>query len=165
MNFHFPTLCIAMIMPLGLPAFGQQTGTFGETLIISGQIEAGDEPIEFNIEDLKGLPVTEFDTSTLWTEGVHRFTGVALSDLMEAVSAHGDLINATAINDYSVEIPMSDAVPSGPIVAYHMDGAPLSVRQKGPFWIVYPYDSDHAYRSEVIYSRSIWQLSSLSVDE
>jgi hypothetical protein len=38
----------------------------------------------------------------------------------------------------------------------------MSVRDKGPLWVIYPYDSDD-YRSEVIYSRSIWQLDRLEV--
>ena len=70
---------------------------------------------------------------------------------------------ATAINDYTVEIPVSDAVPGGPIVAYLMDGQEMPVRDKGPLWIVYPYDSSAAYRSEVVYSRSIWQLDRIEV--
>jgi hypothetical protein len=44
-----------------------------------------------------------------------------------------------------------------------MDGNAMSVRDKGPLWVIYPYDSDAAYRTEVIYSRSIWQLDRLEV--
>jgi hypothetical protein len=39
-----------------------------------------------------------------------------------------------------------------------MDGKTMSVRDKGPLWIIYPYDSSADYRTEVVYSRSIWQL-------
>jgi hypothetical protein len=34
----------------------------------------------------------------------------------------------------------------------------MSIREKGPLWLVYPYDLNKAYQSETIYSRSIWQL-------
>jgi hypothetical protein len=34
----------------------------------------------------------------------------------------------------------------------------MSVRDKGPLWLIYPYDSKAEYQSETIYSRSIWQL-------
>ena len=87
----------------------------------------------------------------------------ALEALLGAVGAEGTMLNATAINDYSVEIPVSDAVAGGPIVAYRMDGEPMSVRDKGPLWVVYPYDDVREYRSEVIYSRSIWQLDRIDV--
>ena len=39
----------------------------------------------------------------------------------------------------------------------------MTVRDKGPFWIIYPFDSNPDYQSEVIYSRSIWQLNRLEV--
>jgi hypothetical protein len=70
---------------------------------------------------------------------------------------------ATAINDYTVEIPMSDAVEGGPIIAYLMDGNEMSIRDKGPLWVIYPYDSDADFRSEVVFTRSIWQLDRLVV--
>ncbi|WP_252928140.1 hypothetical protein [Paracoccus sp. 08] len=46
-------------------------------------------------------------------------------------------------------------------MAYLMDDREISVRDKGPLWIVYPYDADRQYQTEVIYSRSIWQLNCL----
>jgi hypothetical protein len=35
------------------------------------------------------------------------------------------------------------------------------VRDKGPLWLVYPYDSVSAYQTEVIYARSIWQVKQM----
>jgi hypothetical protein len=49
------------------------------------------------------------------------------------------------------------------MIAFRMNGAPMSVRDKGPLWIVYPYDSDPRFQTEIIYSRSIWQLDRLEV--
>jgi hypothetical protein len=39
----------------------------------------------------------------------------------------------------------------------------MSVRDKGPLWLVYPYDSAAKYQSEVVFSRSIWQLNRLEI--
>ncbi|CAN0586856.1 unnamed protein product, partial [Ectocarpus sp. 12 AP-2014] len=64
-----------------------------------------------------------------------------------------------------VEVPVEDAVEDGPIIAYLSNGKPMSVREKGPLWIVYPYDSDPKFQTEVIYSRSIWQLDRLEAIE
>ena len=44
-----------------------------------------------------------------------------------------------------------------------MNGDVMLVRNKGPLWVVYPYDENPEYRSEVIYSRSIWQLDRIEV--
>lgn len=129
-------------------------------LTVSGQIDttnAGDTA-QFDLDMLEDLDATTFETSTIWSEGTHTFQGVSLKVLADRLGIDGATLRATAINDYSVDIPLTDAVEGGPIVAYKMDDATMSVRDKGPLWIVYPYDSDTAYRSEVIYSRSIWQL-------
>ena len=106
-------------------------------------------------------------TSTVWTEGVHGFTGVPLARILaDAGIATGPgstgEVSATAINDYAISIPLAEIGPDVPLVAYLMDDREMSVRDKGPLWIVYPYDDDRQYQTEVIYSRSIWQLNRLS---
>lgn len=121
------------------------------------------EVIALTREQLEVMPATTFRTTTTWTDGVRTFTGVALKDLLHALSLEGDVLRATALNDYSVDIPTSDAVQGGPIVAYLIDHQPFSVRDKGPLWIVYPYDSSADYQTEVIYSRSIWQLDRIEM--
>jgi hypothetical protein len=47
----------------------------------------------------------------------------------------------------------------GTIAASEMNGLPMPVRDKGPLWILHPYDAKPEYRTEAIYSKSIWQLS------
>ena len=86
-----------------------------------------------------------------------------LKTLLDHVGSTGSEIDATAINDYTVVIPVSDAVAEGPIVAYEMDGKLMSRRDKGPLWLIYPYSSNAEYRTEVIYSRSIWQLDRMAI--
>ena len=119
----------------------------------------------FDLEMLQALGETSFETSTIWTEGLQSFTGVSLQALMRALGVEDGTLRASAINDYTVEIPVSDAVEGGPIVAYLRNGDPMSIRDKGPLWIVYPYDASTAYQTEEIYSRSIWQLDRLEVVE
>ena len=136
-------------------------------LMITGEIapESGETALSLDLEALRQLPVTTFETSTIWTDGVYSFTGVSLADMMDALGVQDGTIIAKAINDYAVEIPVSDAVEGGPIIAYLMDGAEMTVRDKGPLWVIYPYESDADYRTEVVYSRSIWQLDRLDIVE
>lgn len=113
---------------------------------------------EYDLQALEALPQTSFSTSTIWTEGEQEFTGVLLSDLLSDAGITDGKIMATAINDYAVEIPLDEIDDIAPIVAYHLNGEPMSVRDKGPLWIVYPYDMSVDYQTETNYSRSIWQL-------
>lgn len=140
----------------------------GETILtISGAITNfnGEGSAVFDAEMLARLPMVEFETSTTWTAGQQEFTGVSLVDLLAYVGSEGTSISATAINDYAVEIPLSEITDGAPILAYMMNGSPMSVRDKGPLWVVYPYDSDPKYQTEVVYSQSIWQLDRIVVSE
>lgn len=134
-------------------------------LTVSGaitQTNAGDTA-EFDTAMLESIGTVTFETSTTWTEGVQTFTGVELADLLKVLGANGSQLRASAVNDYAVNIPTDDAVGGGPIVAFLRNGEAMSLRNKGPLWIVYPYDSVPEYRTEVIFSRSIWQLDRIEV--
>ncbi len=134
-------------------------------LTVTGDIKVtnADQAAVFDMDMLQALPATSFETTTIWTDGKNRFVGVPLSALLESLGVEAGTLRATALNDYSVQMPVDAAQVDAPIIAYEMDGQPMSRRQKGPLWIVYPYDSDAEYRSELVYSRSIWQLDRLEV--
>jgi hypothetical protein len=119
--------------------------------------------VAFDLGRMAALGETHVHTSTIWTEGVHDYTGVSLKDLTGFLGLTEGILTGMAINDYAVEIPVSDAVEGGPILAYAQDGVMMSVRDKGPIWVIYPFDMNPDYRSEVIFSRSIWQLDRIEV--
>lgn len=118
---------------------------------------------QFDLESLMAQTSVTFTTSTNWSEGTPTFTGVPLKALLDAVGATGTTVTATALNSYAIDIPLDSLSDDAPIVAYHIDGKTFSRRDKGPLWIVYPYDSSADYRNDLIYGRSIWQLERLTV--
>ncbi len=151
-------LSVFCAMPLSAETVPTPNGD--AILTVSGAIqnENTDAGVVLDIEMLKALPSQTFSTTTIWTEGEVEFTGVSLKAVLDYVGFSGTKIEAVASNDYKIEIPASGIADDVPIVAYLMNGEEMSSRGKGPLWIVYPYDSKPKYRTEVIYSRSIWQL-------
>ncbi|WP_392336758.1 molybdopterin-dependent oxidoreductase [Loktanella salsilacus] len=95
-------------------------------------------PYNLTREQLAALDMTSFETTTIWSDGIQTYEGTSLAALAELLGLTEGKILATAINDYTVEIPVSDAVEGGPIIAVLMNGEEMSVRDKGPLWIVYP---------------------------
>jgi len=89
---------------------------------------------------LEGLGLSEIQTRTPWYDGEMVFSGVPIKDLLEFVGAQGDSITAVALNDYEVEIPVSDTIDTGVILASRLNGEEMTVRSKGPLFIIYPYD-------------------------
>lgn len=134
-------------------------------LTVSGAIAVTNDgaTATFDRAMLEALPAETFRTTTIWTEGEQEFTGVPLAALLERLGVTSGTLVATAINDYSAEMPVADAMQAGPVLAYLQNGAPMSRRGKGPLWIVYPYDANADFQTEVAYSRSVWQLDRLTV--
>ena len=134
-------------------------------LTISGDVAASDqgETWTFDMAGLQALSSVRFETNTIWTEGTQSFEGVPLVTLLSHVGAGLGTMRAVALNDYAITIPTTDAVMGGPIVAYMQDGAEMSVRDKGPLWIIYPFDDNETYKSEEYYLRSIWQLDRIEI--
>lgn len=114
---------------------------------------------------LASLPQHEFTTSTIWTDGTATYSGVLLRDLLAAAGATGATVKLTALNDYQIAMPAADAAEDGPLLAYLVDGKPMPVRDKGPVWMIYPYDDNAAYRTEQTYARSIWQLNRIEITD
>jgi len=169
MRFH-PAVAaaLAVILSVTSPTAEHLPDPRGDVILsVSGQIDHTNTngTADFDLGMLAALPTRTFETGTVWTDTVEAFTGVPLKTLLEHVEAEGDMLRATAINDYSVEIPVSEIEDNAPIVAFLRNGEEMSLRDKGPLWIIYPFDADARYQREVIYSRSIWQLERLEILE
>lgn len=134
-------------------------------LSISGKIgvkNAG-ERARFDMKMLEALPQHTFTTNTPWYERPVKFTGPLLADVLAAVKASGSVVKAVAINDYAISIPLTDTTQHKVIVARLLDDKPMTVRDKGPLFVVYPFDDSAALRSSLYYERSIWQLKALEI--
>ena len=156
----FRSAAIAAFSLITLVATPLQASPMSDVLMT---VTTQDGSREYDLAALEALPQTSFKTSTIWTEGEQEFTGVLLSDLLEDAGITEGSVMATAINDYAVEIPVDEIDDIAPIVAYHLNGETMSVRDKGPLWIVYPYDLSVDYQTEINYSRSIWQLDRITL--
>ena len=134
-------------------------------LTISGDISeknAGDTA-QFDRAMLEKLGLVTIETTTPWYQGPMKFEGVPMDKLMADVGAKGQHVVAYALNDYTTEIPMEDFTKHHAILALKRNGEYMPVRDKGPLFVVYPYDSDPELKSQTYYSRSAWQVARLVV--
>jgi hypothetical protein len=118
---------------------------------------------DFDMAMLAALPQFSFTTQTPWYKTPKKFTGPLLRDVLAAAGSTGKVLTAVAINDYKVKIPVEDVHQHPVVLARLMDGQPMPLRDKGPLFIIYPYDSSADLRNERYYGRSAWQLRSLVV--
>jgi hypothetical protein len=163
---HIAQIGLATAVLWGTAALALDKPEGKVVLTISGavsQTNSGANAV-FDMKMLEKLPQKTFTTQTPWYPKPVTFTGPLLRDVLAAAGAtKGSKIVATALNDYKTDIPFEDATKFDSIVAHLLDNKPMPIREKGPLFIVYPFDSTRELRAEVYYNRSAWQLHSLKV--
>ena len=134
-------------------------------LTITGHVShpnAGDAA-QFDAAMLEKLASRAGEMETPWTTGKVTFSGPFLRAVLEEAGAGGSRLIVKALNDYSVDVPMEDAKDIDTILATKMDGKPMSIRDKGPLFLIYPFDQNPDLYNEKYFSRSVWQIKEIEV--
>ncbi len=135
-------------------------------LTVKGAISktnAGDTA-QFDLAMLEALAGRKATMETPWTDGKVTFEGPLLSALLDAVGSTGSLLSVKALNDYAAEVPAEDA-KLATMLATRMDGKLMSIRDKGPLMVVYPFDQNSDLYNEKYFSRSVWQIKEIEVSK
>lgn len=139
-------------------------------LSVSGRALAlrADASVDFDMAMLARLPHRKIRTATPWYKDPHEFSGPLLRDVLvaaapAALTAANTRLRCTALNDYKVEMPLDDIRNFDVIVARLLDGATMGVREKGPLFVMYPFDEQPQLRTSLYFSRCIWQLRSIEL--
>ncbi|NBB49688.1 molybdopterin-dependent oxidoreductase [Rhizobium sp. CRIBSB] len=135
-------------------------------LTVKGKISntnAGDTA-QFDMAMLEKLKGRKGEMETPWTEGRVTFEGPLLREVLAAVGATGTSLKVRALNDYAADVPAEDA-KLDTILATKLDGKLMSVRDKGPLMLVYPFDLDADLYNEKYFSRSVWQIKEIEVGQ
>lgn len=153
---------------LYFPAFAQTPPKASPRTVLLSVTNTKGVVHDFTEEEFAQLPQHKLVTHTTWTDGPQEFKGVLARDVLHAagidVAAEKNRIAVGwALNDYQTLIPVSDFLDYDVLIARDMNGAPMSRRNMGPFWVIYPRDA-HPELNDPLYDyRWIWQLRSLSL--
>ncbi|WP_413715382.1 molybdopterin-dependent oxidoreductase [Serratia ureilytica] len=148
----FPASSIAKIGELLIDGEISQRN-YGNTYILTES--------EFN-----SLKKSHIKTTTSWTATGRAvdFEGVKFKDLLSRVGARGKTLRVHALNDYWVDIPLSDVEQFDILLANKMDGKPLKLRDFGPYFVIYPIDRYYDKLNSPTYqARHIWQVNRITV--
>lgn len=159
-------LLIGFLFVTPVLALPQPTGTV--LLTLTGNItntNVGDSA-QLDRKMLAALPQHKLTTTMAWVskkERPHDYVGFSAMDLLKLVDGSGDVLRIRALNQYVIDIPISDFEKYGAIFAIKKDGKDISIRNLGPIMVLYPFDDNEELRNEVYYWRAIWQVSSIKV--
>ncbi|OLP57884.1 hypothetical protein BJF93_13655 [Xaviernesmea oryzae] len=133
--------------------------------ILSLRGPQGEVLSEQSLASLDTLPQSKFKTSTPWHKGVVEFSGTALSAYFEAAHVSPRKIRLVALNDYVVDAEVSDLLAGDALLATRQNGVPLPISDKGPVFLIFPFDARSELQHQSYYSRAVWQLTEIDIVE
>jgi hypothetical protein len=113
---------------------------------------------------LESIASRHFSTKTPWTDTASEFEGPTVRALLNYVGAKSDSFHLVAHDDYRVQVTGIDFDKYPAIFALKQNGKYMSLRNKGPAWLLFPWDDYPELHSEVNSSMSVWQLKEMVVD-
>lgn len=133
-------------------------------LVLRNATAPAQQEVRLGEADLLALPQVTVRTSTEFTDGVVEFTGPLARDVLAQIAAGtAKTAHMVAANQYAVDIPTGDFAAYDVIFAMQANGQRLSLRDKGPLWVIYPLD-DHKELQDPLYNiRLIWQLTEVEL--
>ena len=163
--FHINAALLALVLAVGVsaspPIYAQADLP---TLVVEGQDGGAPVSVTYDRDELEQMEMVSIQTTTPWNEGVVDFEGVPLEQLLLNAGVSGTTATVTALNDYSVDIPVSDFSEFGVILAIKRDGEYMPVSDQGPFFVLFPFDSDPALDAQTYHGRAVWQVKQITVE-
>jgi hypothetical protein len=118
----------------------------------------------FSLADLDKFPQKKLTVTTPWYAEPQTFEGPLLRDVLKAAGVKGKLMKFRALNDYTIEVPASDVEKYDVVLASRLNGKTMSVREKGPLFVMYPFDRHEELRKTDYFSRCAWQLKQITLE-
>ncbi|WP_293932951.1 molybdopterin-dependent oxidoreductase [Iodobacter sp.] len=132
-------------------------------IILSVSAKSGSN-FELDDDALAKLPQKKMLVPTPWFSAEQTFEGPLLRDVLKLASIQNGNIKLIALNDYAISIPASDAFQYDVIVARKRNGKLMTIRDKGPLFIMYPFQDHAELRVTEYFRRCSWQLRSIKAE-
>ncbi len=105
---------------------------------------AVNEPLELSYDELLALPQVEIEADfhcvTTWSRMDLRWVGVRFSDLVARAqpTEAARFVLCHALDDYTTNLPMHEALKDDVLIAHTVEGAPLPHEHGGPVRMITP---------------------------
>ena len=120
----------------------------------------------FDLDALEKLGLIRYTSKNIWYDKPVTYEGVLGSKLLDfiGVPPGATKMKMRALNDYVVKIPIEDFRRWPVMLALKLNGKYMSVREKGPIWVVYPNHLHPELDSRSYQGKWIWQLMEISFE-
>lgn len=135
-------------------------------LTITGKIDATnrDNAIVMDRAALEQVGLVEYAVTDPFEKRLVRYRGVLMRDLLSLwqVAVDAQTVQVTALNDYKIDIPISDFRQYPVLFALQADGVYLQPDYRGPAMLVYPIDQ-YAFDLIAVQRKWIWQIKTIDI--
>lgn len=123
------------------------------------------ERVDYTLSELRALPQVDITTSHFWVQRPHTYTGPVLKQLLDPLFEHTTIKTLTlgGLNGYSVAVDWAKVAPFDPILAWQDNGLRMSRRDKGPLWLMLPFDQIPMLQQAELIHFMVWQLRNIKV--
>ena len=157
------------LLALGTSALfvGMGTQSLASEIVLSlrnPKIDGAHGEMHFSLDALRAMEQHAFRTGNQYIDNVAEFRGPLAHQVVDMIGRAGVTgARMTANNDYFTEIEIDELEKFNAILAIEMDGKPLSRREKGPIWLMYPIDGYPELQDSAYNNRLIWQLRTIEL--
>ncbi len=150
--------CLVTLTLLGATT----TALAADNIILT--VDQGNGQQHFTLQQLAALPQSSISTATPWTTGLHRYQGVAIDTLLQRLNLSPQVIKVHALNDFWARVPTTVTRQYRAILATHVDGQPMSRRNKGPLWVIFPLSEHPELNQEKYHNYMVWQVRTIKAE-
>lgn len=158
-------LAICVFIAGQMTAHGQRKPGRDSVVLTVSWADGRSAPVKFALKDIEKLERKDYMTvlpPAVNVQGKHDWTGVPLRAVLSASNEKNfSTMRVTALDGFEVNLPASDLDRFDPILAYQKDGQYIGILDKGPLFLIYPFDSHRELQTMEYTNRAIWQATSI----
>lgn len=135
-------------------------------LWVSGKITNTNTPEGLVLDEMfiSQMDMGHIATSNHVVEEVASYEGPTIESVLELAGHQGTDAKFIAWDDYVVTIPIETIKQYGLLLATHENGKRMTIDDKGPFFVVFPFTDNPELQNDLYYNLSVWQVREIIVE-
>jgi hypothetical protein len=131
-------------------------------LTLVGKVQDGE--VVLSREAIAALPQVTLTEQHVSMKAPATFKGPYVGDVLALAKASGSSIKMLALDDYVASASIADIEKYRPILAMEMDGKLMTVRDFGPYFLIWPFSEHQEVNTDVFHANAVWQLIRIEVE-
>lgn len=121
--------------------------------------------LDFTLSELQALTQTDITTAHPWSAERRRYRGVDMNTLFDSLFSEQKVLSLQleALNDFSIAVNWDQISSYTPILAWQENKRIMSRRNKGPLWLMLPFDQVSKVQQADFLHFMVWQLRGIHV--